>query len=76
MVLEILGNGCAKCGRLHKLTLEALTESGTSAEVRKIEDVAAILERGILSTPALLKDGRVLVAGRIPSVREIVAWLV
>ncbi len=76
MILEVLGTGCAKCKMLHESVLKAVAESGVQAEVRKIEDIAAILERGVLSTPALVKDGKVLVAGRIPSPKEIATWLV
>ena len=76
MILEVLGTGCAKCKMLHESVLKAVAETGVQAEVRKVEDIAAILERGVLSTPALVKDGKVLVAGRIPSPKEIATWLV
>lgn len=75
MILEVLGTGCAKCKMLHEAVLKAVTESGVQAEVRKIEDIAAILDRGVMSTPALVKDGKVLVAGKVPSPTEIMAWL-
>lgn len=67
MIIEALGTGCAKCKQLHEATLIALTESGIQAEVRKTEDIAEILDRGVMSTPALVKDGKVLVAGRVPT---------
>ena len=76
MILEVLGTGCAKCKMLHEAVLKAVTESGVQAEVRKIEDIAAILDRGVMSTPALVKDGKVLIAGKVPSPKEIMAWLV
>ena len=76
MILEVLGTGCAKCKMLHEAVLKAVTESGVQAEVRKIEDIAAILDRGVMSTPALVKDGKVLVAGKVPSPKEIASWLV
>lgn len=75
MILEVLGTGCAKCKMLHESVLKAVAETGVQAEVRKIEDIAAIMERGVLSTPALVKDGKVLVAGKVPSPKEIAAWL-
>jgi small redox-active disulfide protein 2 len=75
MILEVLGTGCAKCKMLHEAVLKAVAESGVQAEVHKIEDIAAILERGVMSTPALLKDGKLLVAGKVPSPKEIMAWL-
>lgn len=76
MILEVLGTGCAKCKMLHEAVLKAVAESGVQAEVRKIEDIAAILDRGVMSTPALVKDGKVLVAGKVPSPKEIASWLV
>ncbi len=76
MILEVLGTGCTKCKLLHEAVLKAVAESGVQAEVHKIEDIAAILERGVMSTPALVKDGKVLAAGKIPSPKEIMAWLV
>jgi len=76
MILEVLGTGCAKCKMLHEAVLKAVAESGVEAEVRKIEDIAAILDRGVMSTPALVKDGKVLVAGKVPSPKEIASWLV
>ncbi|MBK8804357.1 MAG: TM0996/MTH895 family glutaredoxin-like protein [Fibrobacteres bacterium] len=76
MVLEVLGTGCTKCKLLHEAVLKAVTESGVTADVRKIEDISVILERGVMSTPALVKDGKVLIAGKVPSPKEIMAWLV
>ncbi len=76
MILEVLGTGCAKCKMLHEAVLKAVAESGVQADVRKIEDIAAILDRGVMSTPALVKDGKVLVAGKVPLPKEIASWLV
>lgn len=76
MILEILGTGCARCKTLHEAVVKAVAETGVQAEVRKVEDIAAILERGVLSTPALVKDGKVLFAGKTPSPKEIATWLV
>jgi small redox-active disulfide protein 2 len=76
MILEVLGTGCTKCELLHEAVVKAVAEAGVQVEVRKIEDIAAILERGVMSTPALVKDGKVLVAGKVPSSKEIAAWLV
>lgn len=75
MLLEVLGTGCAKCKRLHEAVLEAVADSGLDAEVRKIEDIAMILQAGVLSTPALVKDGKVLFAGKVPSPKEIAALI-
>ncbi len=76
MLLEVLGTGCTKCKLLHEAVLKAVTESGVTAEVRKVEDIAAIMNYGVMSTPALVKDGKVLVSGKLPSAKEIASWLV
>lgn len=76
MLLEILGTGCTKCKLLHESVVKAVAESGVTAEVRKVEDITQILQAGILSTPALVKDGKVLVSGKVPSPKEIAKWLV
>lgn len=75
MILEVLGTGCIKCKLLHQAVLQAVADSGVSAEVRKIEDIAEILERGVMSTPALVREGKVLVAGKLPSAQEIAALI-
>lgn len=76
MLLEVLGTGCTKCKLLHEAVLKAVTESGVTAEVRKTEDIAKIMEYGVMSTPALVRDGKVLVAGKVPTTKEIASWLV
>lgn len=76
MILEILGTGCTKCKMLHEAVLRAVADSGVTAEVRKVEDIALIMQAGVMSTPALVKDGKVLSAGKIPTPQEISAWLV
>jgi small redox-active disulfide protein 2 len=75
MLLEVLGTGCSKCKALHAATLEAVKIAGVEAEVRKVEDIAKIMAHGVMSTPALVKDGKVLVAGKVPSAKEIAPWL-
>jgi len=75
MILEVLGTGCARCKRLHEAVLEAVATTGLETEVRKVEDIAQILQAGVLSTPALVKDGKVLFAGKLPSSKEIAALI-
>jgi len=75
MLLEILGTGCTKCKLLHEAVLKAVTESGVPAEVRKVEDIAKIMEYGVMSTPALVKDGKVLFAGKVPSAKDIASMI-
>ena len=71
MIVKILGPGCNNCKRLEKATREALAELGLDATVEKVEDYAAIAGYGVMSTPGLVVDGRVLVYGRVPQTAEI-----
>lgn len=75
MKIEVLGSGCAKCKTLYENTQKALAESGQSAEVIKIEDIATIMKYGVLCTPALVIDGQVKFSGKVASVAEIMGLI-
>jgi len=71
MEIKVLGTGCKKCKTLEDLTKQAVSESGLDATVIKVEDMLEIMKLGVLTTPALVVDGKVVVKGRVPSVAEI-----
>jgi small redox-active disulfide protein 2 len=71
MLLEILGTGCSKCQKLEELTRQAVKELGVEAQINHVKDITAITNYGVMITPALVKDGIVKVAGKIPSLEEI-----
>jgi small redox-active disulfide protein 2 len=73
--IEVLGPGCNNCIMLEKNAREAVAMVGVEATVTKITDRGAIMAYGILSTPGLVIDGKVVSAGRIPSADDIVVWL-
>ena len=75
MKIEILGMGCPKCKKLYDNVLEALKLSGKDAEVVKVEDLERITEYAVMTTPALVVDGKVKVAGKVPSIDEIKGML-
>jgi small redox-active disulfide protein 2 len=75
MKIEILGTGCPKCKKLEENVRKAVEESGEKAEIVKVTDIAKIVEYGVMSTPALVIDGKVKSSGRIPEVKEIKDWL-
>ncbi len=64
--IKVLGSGCANCQRLTHLTEQALAELGQTIEVEKVTDYAAIAAYGVMTTPALVVDEQVVMAGRIP----------
>jgi len=71
MVIKILGPGCPKCKTLDKLTREVVEHNGIDATITKVEDIMEIMKYGVMSTPALVVDGQVLIKGRVPSSDEI-----
>jgi small redox-active disulfide protein 2 len=73
--IEILGTGCMKCKRLLKNVEVAVKELGIEAEITKVDDIAEIMDRGVMLTPALAIDGEIKLSGRIAEVKEIEALL-
>ena len=71
----VLGGGCAKCNELEAAVRVALAELGRADEVGHITDFGQIAALGVMSTPALLVDGRVLCAGRVLKKDEAKALL-
>ena len=71
MEIKILGPGCPKCKTLEKLTREVVEQNGINAAVTKVDDIVEIMNYGVMTTPALVIDGKVVVKGRVPSAEEI-----
>ena len=71
MEIKILGTGCTNCRNLEKATYNAVAELDILANITKVEDIQQIMNYGIMRTPALVVDEKVLVYGRVPSVNEI-----
>jgi len=73
--IEILGTGCAKCNNLEAMVLKALKETGVEAQVDHVKDIKKIMNYGVMTTPALVIDGEVKAAGKIPSEDQIKNWI-
>jgi len=71
MKIEILGTGCSNCKRLEENTKKALEETGKKAEVVKVTEIDKIVEYGVMSTPAIVINGKVKSHGKVASVGEI-----
>ena len=71
MEIKILGPGCAKCKTLEQLTRDVVSKNGIDAIITKVDDIMEIMKYNIMTTPALVIDGKVVVKGRIPSAEEI-----
>jgi small redox-active disulfide protein 2 len=75
MKIQILGTGCSKCSRLTEQAELAAKASGLAYELEKVTDLDKIMAFGVMSTPALVVDGKVVSSGRVPAAAEIAAFL-
>ncbi len=71
MKIQILGTGCAKCNALTITTEQAAQSLGLQYELEKVTDLKQIMAFGVMTTPALVVDGKVKMSGKVPSVDEI-----
>lgn len=67
MDIKVLGPGCKNCVTLDRIAHEVVAELGIDATFEKVEDYAAIASYGVMSTPALVIDGKVIISGRVPT---------
>ncbi len=75
MNLKVLGTGCSNCKKLEVMTKELVSELNIEATVEKVEDIEEIMRTGVMSTPALLADGMVVLSGYVPSRKELTNFL-
>lgn len=75
MKLTIFGSGCAKCNLLTQHAEEAARELGATYELQKVTDMNQIIDAGVMRTPALAVDDRIVVEGKVPSANELKQYL-
>ena len=73
--IKVLGSGCANCKTTLKLIEEIAQARGGAVNLEKVEDMAAILGYGVMSTPGVVIDGKVVHAGGVPDRKKIEGWL-
>jgi small redox-active disulfide protein 2 len=73
--IKVLGTGCANCKTTLKLIEEVARAKGVEVQLEKVEDMAVILGYGVMSTPGVVIDGKVVHAGGVPSRDKIAGWL-
>lgn len=73
--IKVLGTGCANCKTTLKLIEEVAGEKGVAVELEKIEDIQAIMSWGVMSTPGVVVDGKVVHAGGVPGRGKIAGWI-
>ena len=71
MEIKILGTGCPNCKTLEKNVISALAELNIQANVEKVEDIVKIMSYGIMRTPGLVIDEKVVLSGKLPSMNEL-----
>jgi len=75
MDIKVLGTGCANCKNTLKLIEEVAKEKGVAVQLEKVEDIQSIMSYGVLSTPGVVIDGKVVHAGGVPDRKKIEGWL-
>jgi len=75
MKVQILGSGCPKCKLLEQHAREAVAELGIQADIEKVTDIDAIMEMGVMMTPALVIDGDVKSVGRVLTKEQVASYL-
>lgn len=73
--IKILGTGCAKCKQTEAIIRETLGEMGVEANIEKIEDIEQIMAYDVMSTPAVVVDGQILIRGKVPTKEEVKAMV-
>ncbi len=76
MDVKVLGTGCANCKNTISLIAAVAAEKGVTVQLEKVEDLKSIMSYGIMSTPGVVVDGRVVHAGGVPSREKIAGWFV
>lgn len=71
MNIKILGTGCPKCKQTESVVRQAIAETAVDSTVEKVEDIEKIIEYNVLTTPAVVIDGRVVIKGRVPTLAEL-----
>lgn len=73
--IKVLGTGCANCKTTLKLIEETARAKGVAIEIDKVEEIKAIMSYGVMTTPGVVVDGKVVHAGGVPSRAKVEGWL-
>lgn len=75
MDIKVLGTGCANCRNTVRVIEEVAAEKGVTIALSKVEDIPSIMGYGVMSTPAVVVDGKVVHAGGVPARDKVAGWL-
>ena len=76
MKIEILGTGCPKCKKTKETIEKVSKQTGIEAEVIKVEDIEKIMSYCVMVTPAVVIDGEVKLAGKVPDEKDVRKWII
>lgn len=71
MKIEVLGPGCTRCKETFRVVRHVVEQAGLEAEVVKDESIERMMALGLMATPGVAVDGKIVVSGRIPRVDEV-----
>jgi small redox-active disulfide protein 2 len=74
-VIKVYGSGCPTCKKLESMCYEVLQENDLNASVIKVSDIQEIMRAGILSTPGLEINGKLILSGKLPTKSTLTHWL-
>ncbi len=72
--IKVLGSGCANCQATYTLVADVAQAKGADISLEKVEDMAAIVRAGVMSTPAVLIDGKLVHSGGVPARAKVESW--
>jgi small redox-active disulfide protein 2 len=72
--VKVLGTGCANCQNTLKLVEEVAKAKGVAIQLEKVEDLQKIMSHGVMSTPGVVIDGKVVHAGGVPTRAKVEGW--
>jgi small redox-active disulfide protein 2 len=73
-IIKVLGTGCANCKNTLKLIEEVARAKGAEVRLEKVEDLQQIMTHGVMSTPGVVIDGKVVHAGGVPTRAKVESW--
>ncbi len=74
-VIKVYGSGCANCKRLEAMCTEVIQENNIDASIEKVTDIQEIMKTGILSTPGLEINGKMISSGKLPTKSTLAHWI-
>jgi small redox-active disulfide protein 2 len=75
LTIKVYGPGCANCRKVEEIANAALAKAGVPGTVEKVKDVNEIVAAGVLKTPGLSIDGKLVSSGRIPAPESVEGWI-